>query len=31
MLLLKVFHTLKTGLTNHKQYQTRDEAQEAYF
>jgi len=25
------FHTLKTGLTNHKQYQTRDEAQEDIF
>lgn len=25
------FHTLKTGLTNHKTYQTRDEAQEDIF
>lgn len=25
------FHTLKIGLTNHKQYQTRDEAQEDIF
>ena len=25
------FHTLKTGLTNHKQYQTRDEAKEDIF
>jgi len=25
------FHTLKTGLTNHKQYKTRDEAQEDIF
>ncbi len=25
------FHTLKTGLTNHKKYQTRDEAQEDIF
>jgi len=25
------FHTLKTGLTNHKQYQTREEAQQDIF